>query len=131
MATLLLGNVLFYEAKNQELSMQGVEGQLSVPAIKQYHFIEAHVYTELQAVASLLGVEPALLQQGLTLRTYRSDRGEEVQSQCSAAAVSSHTHSIVCLIYRLHFSQTGLVMRWLRPCIFALLWPSCAALTRC
>ena len=26
-ATLLLGNVLFYEAKNQELSMQGVEGQ--------------------------------------------------------------------------------------------------------
>ena len=25
-ATLLLGNVLFYEAKNQELSMQGLEG---------------------------------------------------------------------------------------------------------
>ena len=29
-ATLLLGNVLFYEAKNQELSMQGVEGQSSI-----------------------------------------------------------------------------------------------------
>ena len=45
---------------------------------------------ELQAVAMLLGVEPSLLQQGLTLRTYHSERGEEVRSQCSAAAVSSH-----------------------------------------
>ena len=26
-ATMLLGNVLFYEAKNQELSMQGAEGE--------------------------------------------------------------------------------------------------------
>lgn len=45
--------------------------------------------TELEAVASLLGVEPSLLQQGLTLRTYQSGRGEEVRSQCSAAAVSA------------------------------------------
>ena len=27
MAILLLGNILFYEAKNQELSVQGVEGK--------------------------------------------------------------------------------------------------------
>ena len=50
------------------------------------------IFPELQAVAMLLGVEPTLLQQGLTLRTYHSERGEEVRSQCSAAAVSSHTH---------------------------------------
>ena len=33
-ATLLLGNVLFYEAKNQELSMQGLEGSLPLRLIK-------------------------------------------------------------------------------------------------
>lgn len=88
-ATLLLGNVLFYEAKNQELSMQGVEGQSTT--LVAYEILVASICAELEAVAALLGVEPSLLQQGLTLRTYHSDRGEEVRSQCSAAAVSDHT----------------------------------------
>ncbi len=48
------------------------------------------IHTELSSVASLLGVQPQMLQQGLTLRTYASERGEAVQAPCSAAAVS-HT----------------------------------------
>ena len=51
------------------------------------------LFTELQAVGTLLGVQPILLQKGLTLRTYSSERGEVVQSPCSAAAVSDIIHS--------------------------------------
>ncbi len=95
-AVLLLGNVLFYEAKNQELSMQGADGNLPLT-----HYTHTHTHThthcaELGAVAGLLGVQPQQLQQGLTLRTYASERGEAVQAPCSAAAVSytlTHAHS--------------------------------------
>lgn len=78
-ATLLLGNVLFYEAKNQELSMQGAE--------------------DLRAVASLLGVQPLLLQKGLTLRTYRSGRGPAVHSPCSAAAANGARDALAKSLY--------------------------------
>ena len=54
--------------------------------------LHTHTYTfyssELQNVASLLGVHASALQRGLTMRTYTSSRGI-VQSACSAAAVSS------------------------------------------
>ena len=53
----------------------------------EHYAMHIYTFTELEAVASLLGVDPVLLQQGLTLRTYSSDRGEAVQSPCSAAAV--------------------------------------------
>lgn len=77
---LLVGNILFYEAKNQELSVQGVE--------------------DLRAVADLLGVEPQLLQRGLTLRTYHSqDHGETVHSPCSAAASNSARDALAKALY--------------------------------
>ena len=90
---LLVGNILFYEAKNQELSVQGVEGQCrgqrSMQGVKGHH---PPPPPDLRAVADLLGVEPQLLQRGLTLRTYHSqDHGETVHSPCSAAAVGHMT----------------------------------------
>jgi len=78
-AVLFLGNVLFYEAKNQELSMQGAE--------------------ELRAVGNLLGVQPLLLQRALTLRTYRSGRGQPVYSACSAAASNGARDALAKALY--------------------------------
>ena len=102
-AGLLLGNILFYEAKNQELSMQGSEGIPIPPSpLHTPHTILPHPLCssfippslhpslpELRAVGNLLGVQPQLLQRALTLRTYRSGRGQVVYSACSAAAVSA------------------------------------------
>jgi dachs protein len=78
-AVMLLGNTLFYEAKNQELQLQGME--------------------ELQSVATLLGVQPQSLQRGLTLRTYRSSRGPTVQSPCSAAAANGARDALAKALY--------------------------------
>ena len=132
-AILLLGNILFYEAKNQELSMQGSEGTpIPSPLHTLYYFtpfaplslplsLSPHPFSspilllssfppfpflhsfiplcpslpELRAVGNLLGVQPQLLQRALTLRTYRSGRGQVVYSACSAAAVSAK-----CLVVR-------------------------------
>lgn len=78
-AVMLLGNTLFYEAKNQELQLQGMD--------------------ELRSVATLLGVQLVLLQRGLTLRTYRSNRGPAVQSPCSAAAANGARDALAKALY--------------------------------
>ncbi len=75
------------------------------------HTLHPHT-TELGAVAGLLGVQPQQLQQGLTLRTYASDRGEAVQAPCSAAAVShtltpSHTHTHSHTLTPTHITQSN------------------------
>ena len=77
-AVMLLGNIVFYEAKNQELAVQNAN--------------------ELQNVASLLGVQASSLQRGLTLRTYTSSRGI-VQSACSAAASNGARDSLAKTLY--------------------------------
>lgn len=89
-AVLLLGNILFYEAKNQELQMQGAEGEVVVYVNTADTGLSVYC-ADMRAVSSLLGVQPLLLQRGLTLRTYRSSRGQPVHSPCSAAAVSDTT----------------------------------------
>ena len=48
-AVLLLGNVLFYEAKNQELSMQGADGNLPLT-----HYTHTHTHTHTHTVQSLV-----------------------------------------------------------------------------
>ncbi|XP_019849259.1 PREDICTED: unconventional myosin-IXa-like [Amphimedon queenslandica] len=77
-AILLLGNILFYEAKNQELSVQGID--------------------ELKTIAGLLGVHHHVLQKGLTQRTYLSHHGA-VKSNCSAAGANSARDALAKSLY--------------------------------
>ena len=83
-AVMLLGNVSFYESKEQELGVQGSEGE---GVVSKSHD-QTDVVAELTAVATLLGMRSLVLQRGLSFRTHLSSRGQSTQAPCSAAAVS-------------------------------------------
>jgi dachs protein len=76
---LLLGNITFYESKDKELSMSGED--------------------VLSSIASLLGLKSAVLQRGLSKRTYVSGRGEVVLTACSAAGANSARDALAKALY--------------------------------
>lgn len=51
-------------------------------------------FSELAAVAALLGMRSLVLQRGLSFRTHVSSRGQPTQAPCSAAAVSCVMSSV-------------------------------------